>query len=202
MRLMGDRVVLRGQAVTSLRGEFIDPKEPSGAGRRSQKTLANLRIAVAQDVPAITDIYNYEIETSTSTFDTEPLSVENRGDWLADHDPQRHPVIVAEQEGVVVGWASLSAWSGRCAYARAAEVSVYVHRDHRGRGHGRALLGEMIGRGRAVGLGVLLARIVSPDGRTSVRLHEAAGFRPVGTMHRVGEKFGRILDVVVMERDL
>ena len=87
------------------------------------------------------------------------------------------------------------------AYARAAEVPVYVHQDHRGRGIGRALLAALVARGRADGLGVLLAR-VEASGRASLALHRALGFRPIGTMRRVGEKLGRILDVELLDLHL
>lgn len=162
----------------------------------------NPRDATPADVPAIVDIYNHEVATSTATFDTDPTSVDERAAWLATHaENPRHPVLVVESDGAIAGWASLSAWSDRCAYARAAEVSVYVHRDHRGKGVGRALMEGLVARGRGAGLGVLLARI-SMDGDASVKLHESLGFLRIGTMHRVGEKFGRILDVDVFELHL
>lgn len=160
------------------------------------------RDATPADVPAIVDIYNHEVATSTATFDTTATTVDERVAWLANHAANpKHPVIVVDSDGAVAGWASLSAWSDRCAYARAAEVSVYVHRDHRGKGVGRALLVGLVERGRAAGLGVLLARI-SMDGDASVKLHESLGFERIGTMRRVGEKFGRILDVDIFELHL
>jgi len=160
-----------------------------------------LRRATSADVPAIAEIYDYEVEHSTATFDTRPLGLDGHAAWLARHDTNRHPVILAEEGGRVLGWASLSPWSDRCAYARAAEVSVYVHRDHRGGGVGHNLLADLIARGRAAGLGVLLARIVG-DSEASRRLHERLGFRHIGTMRRVGEKFGRILDVDLFDLQL
>jgi phosphinothricin acetyltransferase len=160
-----------------------------------------IRLAGAADLPAIADIYNHEVAHATSTFDTEPVTLDSRRAWLEAHDPARHPVIVAERAGQVVGFASLSSWSERCAYARAAEVSVYVHRDHRGSGAGRALLAELIERGRTAGLGVLLARI-SAESQASLRLHESLGFQRIGTMRRVGEKFKRILDIELYDLHL
>jgi L-amino acid N-acyltransferase len=160
-----------------------------------------IRLAGAADVPAIVDIYNHEVVHATSTFDTEPVTLDSRRAWLEAHDPARHPVIVAERAGQIVGFASLSSWSERCAYARAAEVSVYVHREHRGSGAGRALLAELIARGRAAGLGVLLARIAA-EGQASLRLHESLGFQRIGTMRRVGEKLGRILDIELYDLHL
>lgn len=161
-----------------------------------------IRLALDDDLPAIADIYNDEVEHSAATFDTEPVDLEERRAWLAAHDPVRHPVVVAEVDGDVVGWASLSSWSQRCAYARAAEVSVYVHRDHRGRGLGKKLLIDLIERARAADLGVLLARISSGGGPASLRLHTSLGFQRIGTMRRVGEKLGKILDVELLDLHL
>ena len=158
-------------------------------------------------------IYNHEILYATSTFDTEPVTLENRQGWLAEHRSPRHPALVAElapadREGpdsspglAVGGFGTLSSWSQRCAYARAAEVSVYVHRDARRRGVGRAILGQLIARARDAGLGVLLARICA-EGQASIALHRSFGFQPIGTMRRVGEKFGRILDIELFDLQL
>jgi phosphinothricin acetyltransferase len=160
-----------------------------------------IRPATPADLQAIVDIYNDEVLHGVATFDTEPWTATGQAAWLAEHTTGRHPLLVAEVTGCVIGWASLSAWSSRCAYARAAEVSIYVHRDERGRGVGRALLAELIARGRAGGLGVLLARIEA-SGAASLRLHRTVGFRSIGTMRRVGEKFGRVLDVELLELHL
>ncbi len=159
---------------------------------------ATVRTATVADLPAIFDIYNEQVLRGTATFDTEPKQLPRDTDWLTGRDPVRHPVIVAEVDGRVVGWGSLSQWSTRCAYARAVEESVYIHKDFRGRGLGRAIIAELIERARAGGLGVLLARITS-DNPGSVRLHEEFGFQRIGTMRRVGEKFGRILDVELLD---
>ena len=161
-----------------------------------------VRRAEARDLAGIFAIYDDEILHGTATFDTEPVPEERQILWLAAHQSERHPAIVAEEDSsIVLGWASLSPWSDRCAYARAAEVSVYVHRDYRGRGVGRALLTDLVRRGRSAGLGVLLARITS-ESEASVDLHRALGFTTIGTMRRVGEKFGRILDVALMDLHL
>lgn len=159
-----------------------------------------VRDALASDADAINAIYNHEVEHGTATFDTEPITHQRRLQWLATHGP-RHPVLVAERSGVVAGWASLSPWSPRRAYDRTAEVSVYVSPDHRGAGVGRQLLAELIDRARVVGLAVLIARIAGP-GEASSRLHRAAGFEPVGLMRRVGEKFGRLIDVEILDLHL
>lgn len=169
-----------------------------------------IRAAEDRDLPAIMDIYNHEIRNTTSTFDTEPVTLENRRAWLAAHQSPRHPALVAafapdgsrqKDEIVLAGFGTLSAWSERCAYARAAEVSVYVHRDARRRGVGRAILDGLIARARDAGLGVLLARICA-EGEGSIALHRSLGFEPIGIMRRVGEKFGRILDIELFDLQL
>jgi L-amino acid N-acyltransferase len=162
-----------------------------------------IRLAEVRDVDAINRIYDHEVRHGTATFDTEPMTREARLAWLAEHASARHPAIVAELgTGDVAGWACLSAWSPRCAYARAAEVSVYVDAGHQGRGIGRALLEELVGRARAAGLGVLLARISLESGAASRALHASIGFATIGVMRRVGEKHGRILDVELMDLHL
>lgn len=153
------------------------------------------------DVEAIFGIYDDEVLHGTATFDTEPSTAESRKLWLEHHQSPDRAVLVAEEGGAVVGWASLSPYSERCAYARTAEVSVYVHREHRGKGLGRALMTRLIEAARAAGLGVLLARIAS-ETAASLALHRSLGFSSVGTLRRVGEKFGRILDVELLDLQL
>jgi len=110
-------------------------------------------------------------------------------------------VLVAERDGAVAGWGSLGPWSSRGAYARTAEVSVYVDAAHRRRGVGRMLVAALVERGRAAGLGVLLARIAEAN-HASVALFESFGFGHIGTQRRCGEKFGRVLDVELMDLHL
>lgn len=161
-----------------------------------------IRDAIAADLDAIFAIYDREVLKGTATFDTEPKSPGQRDDWFESHRSPRTPAIVAEfPGGVIAGWASLSPWSNRCAYARAAENSVYVHADHRGKGVGGALLDDLLARARRAGLGVILARVVEGN-PASVALHESRGFQTIGIMRRVGEKFGRVLDVRLMDLHL
>jgi phosphinothricin acetyltransferase len=161
-----------------------------------------IRDATADDLPGIFEIYDREVLRGTATFDTVPKTPAERDEWLKSHQNPRHPAIVAvepDHGGTrVLAWGSLSPWSTRCAYARAAENSVYVHPSARGRGLGRAILEELIRRARASGLGVILARIVEGN-PASLALHEKLGFHTIGTMRRVGEKFGIIHDVRLMD---
>jgi len=162
--------------------------------------MAALRPARPEDVPAVTAIYNDEVRHGTGTFDTEPRSDAQTREWLRAHGEKR-PVIVAEEEGKVVGWASLSEWSSRCAYARTAEVSVYVDPDARGRGVAGGLLDELLRRGREAGIAQALARITEGN-EASLRLHRRRGFVDAGLLRRVGEKFGKVLDVRILQKSL
>ena len=171
---------------------------PSNDHREVVSPNPAVRSARVEDVPALAGIYNEAVLTTVATFDTEPRSLEAQRQWLEHHDA-RHPVLVAELQGEVVGWASLTAWSDRRAYDGTAEVSVYVRSDHRGRRIGRTLLTSLVATADGLGLHVLLARIA--DGNAvSVHLHRALGFRSVGVMREVGFKFERWIDVHLLER--
>ena len=154
-----------------------------------------------EDLEAIFEIYNHEVLHGVATFDTEPRVIGRDDGWLTGRDTDRHPVVVAVVDERVVGWASLNPWSSRGAYARTVEGSVYVDADHRGGGIGALLLQALIERARTAGLGVILARITEANAQ-SVRLFEGFGFTHIGTQRRCGEKFGRILDVELMDLHL
>ncbi len=163
--------------------------------------VPTIRLATIEDLDAICAIYNHEVAHTTATFDTEPRAGERAAAWFTGHDPARHPITVCESGGVVAGWASLSAWSERCAYDGAAETSVYVQTEFRGRGIARLLYDDLIERAKRHGFTVLLARLAIPNKPTE-RLHEAVGFREIGVMRRIGEKFGERIDVRLMDLHL
>lgn len=156
-----------------------------------------IRLAVDRDAAAIADIYNEAIRTTTATFDTQPKSVDDRLAWLQDHD-ERHPVFVAEIDGDVVGWASLTKWSDRPAYHDTAETSFYVAEAFRDRGIGRVLKARVIDEARQLGHHTLIAR-TAQESSASMHLNSDFGFQHVGTMKEVGLKFGRRLDVHIMQ---
>ena|SRR5436190_2197060 len=162
--------------------------------------MAVVRPANPEDLPGIFAIYDEHVLAGISTFETAPKSPEERLDWYRTHRPDRYPLLVAVDGGSVIGWAGLSQWSARQAYARTAENSVYVRPDCQGRALGRLLLRDLIERSeRDTPVRVIVARIVQPN-PASVRLHESQGFAPIGLMRRCGEKFGRLLDVLLMDR--
>lgn len=157
-----------------------------------------IRPATLDDLKAITAIYNEAILTTVATFDIEPKSEAERAGWLNAHDG-RHPVLVAEIERQVVGWASLSKWSDRLAYADTAEISLYIHSSRRGQGIGKQLIAAIVAEGEKAGLHTLIARIAAGN-EASVRLHLAAGFERIGVMREVGRKFGQLLDIHLMQK--
>jgi L-amino acid N-acyltransferase YncA len=157
-----------------------------------------IRLAGPDDAEAIRMIYNVEVIDSTVTFDLVPRSLEDQQAWLAAHSGA-YPAIVAITGAEVVGFASLSPYRTRPAYATTVEDSVYVRRDRRGKGYGRALLQELLGLATGHGFHAVIGRIVGGH-EASIALHRGCGFRMVGVEQEVGRKFGRWLDVVVMQR--
>ena len=156
-----------------------------------------IRPATESDLVAINEIYNHYVQNSTCTYQEEPEPITSRQKWFNHHD-ERHPVIVAEDGGRVVGWGSLSKFHERSAFRNTVENSIYIHHDHQRRGVGAALLKELIARARATGFRAIIAGI---DGEqaASAALHTKFGFQKVGHLEQVGFKFGRWLDVIYME---
>ena len=160
-----------------------------------------LRLAERRDAEAIRSIYNPEVLESTVTFDLVPRTLEDQVAWIEEHSGG-HPAIVAvDADDVVVGFGSLSPYRPRAAYATTVEDSVYVHRDRRGAGIGLALLEELVRLGEAHGFHSAIARIVGHH-EASIALHARCGFETIGTEREVGRKFGRWLDVILMQRIL
>ena len=160
----------------------------------------NLRLARPEDAEATREIYNTEVTGSTVTFDLVPRSIDDQLAWL-DQRSGAMAVVVAEIDGQIVGFASLSPYRDRPAYATTVEDSVYVHADFRGRGVARALLAEILDIAATRGFHAVMARIVGGHD-ASIGLHSSLDFEIVGTEREVGRKFGKWLDVVIMQRML
>jgi phosphinothricin acetyltransferase len=158
------------------------------------------RLAERRDAEAIRAIYNVEVQGSTVTFDLVPRTLDEQIQWLDEHSGG-HPAIVAVDGDTVVGFGAISPWRPRPAYSPSVEDSVYVHADARGRGVGRLLLEELVRLGEAHGFHSMFARIVGGH-EASIALHAACGFETAGVEREVGRKFGKWLDVVVMQRML
>jgi len=156
-----------------------------------------LRPATEADLVAINDIYNYYVVNSTATYQTEPATVDERRAWFAGHG-ERYPVIVAVEDGAVIGWGSLSRFHARAAYGRTVENSVYVDHRHHRRGVGRALSERLIALARELGYRTIVG-LIDADQDGSIGLHRALGFEVAGRLREVGYKFGRWLDVVYVQ---
>jgi L-amino acid N-acyltransferase YncA len=157
-----------------------------------------IRSARVADLAAINEIYNHYVLHSTATFQEHPLSEQERLMWWRAHEGT-HPVLVAEQAGRVIGWAAVSAYIQRCAYRFTVEDSIYLLPEACGGGLGRRLLGSLLQHADAAGFRNVLA-LISAEGEASLRLHAGLGFERVGLLMQVGFKFGRWIDVVLMQR--
>ncbi len=162
------------------------------------RAATTVRLASVEDTPAITRIYNEGIADRVATLETEERTVAQRTAWLAGRGP-RHPVLVAERDGAVVGWASLNPFNPRPAYDRVADLSVYVGREARGGGVGSALLAALVAEAGRVGYHKLVLAAF-PTNVAGLRLYRRFGFREVGVYREQGLLDGRWVDVVVMER--
>ena len=155
------------------------------------------RLATIDDAEATRAIYNLEVTESTVTFDLVPRTLDEQRAWLSARSGA-HAVLVAEDGDEVVGFASLSPYRDRPAYSTTVEDSVYVRRDQQGKGVGKLLLGDLIALATSHGFHAMMARIVGGHD-ASIALHRSLGFEIVGTEREVGRKFGRWLDVLVMQ---
>jgi phosphinothricin acetyltransferase len=160
------------------------------------------RLARLDDAAAIADIYNHSVVSSTAVFDLRPRTLAEQQEWLTQRSGV-HAVIVATEDerpaAPVLGFASLSPYRTRPAYATSVESSVYVHPDHLGLGIGRRLLERLVEVATEHGFHTMIARIADGN-EASIALHRAVSFEMVGREREVGRKFGRWLDVVVMQR--
>ena len=156
-------------------------------------------MATVDDGEAIRTIYNREVVGTTVTFDMVARTRDDQLAWLVSHSGA-HPAIVAvDDTGQVAGFGSLSPYRSRPAYSTTVEDSVYVDEAYRGQGVGGLLLAELVRLAGAHGFHAVMARIVGGH-ETSIALHQSCGFELVGVEREVGRKFGRWLDVALMQR--
>ncbi len=133
------------------------------------------RLARREDLTAIVAIYNSTVASRMVTADTEEITVASRNAWFDDHDPQKRPLWVVEQDGVILGWLSYSNFYGRPAYSGTAELSIYLHEAHRGKGLGKYFLEEAIRHAPQIGVHTLLGFIFGHN-EPSLKLFERFGF--------------------------
>lgn len=158
----------------------------------------DIRAAAASDAARICDIYNQGIEDRNATLETERRSAAEREAWLAARDA-RHPVFVAESGGRIVGWGSLNVFNPRPVYDFVADFSIYIARDARGCGVGRALLDRLVTAARTLGYHKLVLAAL-PFNDAGMALYRSAGFSTVGIYREQGHLDGRWVDVIVMEK--
>jgi phosphinothricin acetyltransferase len=157
-----------------------------------------VRLAHLGDAEAIREIYNVEVAGSTATFDIVERTPRQQIEWL-EHHSGAHPAVVAVDEGEVCGFGSLSPYRERAAYSTSVEDSVYVGGSWRRRGVGALVLEELVGLARMHGFHTVIGRIAGGN-EGSVLLHERCGFQVIGVEREVGRKFGRWLDVTLVQR--
>jgi L-amino acid N-acyltransferase YncA len=162
--------------------------------------VTTIRAATEPDVAGIAAVYDEQVRTGISTFDLEPPPASYWSHRLASEEPGDH-LLVADDEGAIVGYAYSSRYRPRPGYRFTREASVYLGPQARGRGLGRRLYDELLPRVRADGMHVLLALVALPN-PASVALHESCGFQHLGTMREVGSKFGRWIDTAWYQRVL
>jgi phosphinothricin acetyltransferase len=160
-----------------------------------------VRLVERRDAEALRAIYNAEVTESTVTFDLVPRTLADQVAWIDEHSGGHPAVVATDDVGDVVGFASLSPYRPRPAYATTVEDSVYVRRDRRGRGAGVTLLEALVDLAGRHGFHSVIGRIVGGH-EASIALHARCGFTQVGVEREVGRKFGRWLDVVLMQRML
>jgi phosphinothricin acetyltransferase len=152
-----------------------------------------------EDALRISEIYNEAILHGTATFDTEVKTESERMAWLSDHFDSNLPVLVSVQDGIVTGFAALNKWSPRKAYDTTAEVSLYMDAAYRGSGTGKLLFEQIVLSAQSVGLHCLVGRITQGN-TVSIALSEQLGFSHIGIMREAGKKFGKFLDVHLMQK--
>ncbi len=159
--------------------------------------MVNIRPATIADLHSITEIYNEAILNTAATFYYEPLSYESQATWFNWHG-NKYPIIVAESNGAVVGWAALNKFSDRQGYDHTGEISFYVHHEWRGKGIGSDLLQMLTLESEEAGFHTIISRI-SDGNDVSIHLHEKLGYKLIGTMKEAGLKFDKWWDVHLLQ---
>jgi L-amino acid N-acyltransferase YncA len=158
-----------------------------------------VRDAIDDDLPAIIEIYNSAIATRMATAQLEPVTLEDRRNWLKEHSPDRHPFWVMEIDAEVAAWLTLKAFLPRCAYRGTAEVSVYVDEKFRRRGVGRHLLSQAIDRASSLGIDAMVGLIFA-DNEPSLKLFEQLGFEKWGLLPQIARLDDLERDLTIMGR--
>ncbi len=157
-----------------------------------------IRDATPEDAEALAAIYNDAVVNSTAIWNDVQVDAQNRVDWVQGRQAQGLPVLVLEEAGEVTGYASYGPFRPQDGYRETVEHSVYIRSDRRGGGRGAALMQALLGYARAQGQHVMVAA-VDASNAPSIALHRKLGFRETGVMPQVGQKFGRWLDLALLQ---
>lgn len=160
--------------------------------------MVQLREATPTDLPALLEIYNESVLHSTASWDYTPWSEVEHADWYAHKVECGFPLLVAEHDGEVLGYATYGEFRSKIGYAATRELSIYLAPAARGKGVGTQLLHALIERARSAGVHTLIGGL-SGDNEASLRLHHKLGFVEVARMPQVGRKFDRWLDLVYLQ---
>jgi len=160
--------------------------------------VCKIRVAEKKDIQEVMNIYNKAILETVSTFDTKEKTINDMIKWFNGHG-RKNPIMVAESDNAIVGWASLSSYSTRCAYSDTAELSLYIKEKDQGKGFGKKLMEFILDEGKKAGLHTVIARITE-ENEISINLHKKFDFEYVGIYKEVGKKFGKLLDVMLMQK--
>ena len=155
----------------------------------------NIRKAKLQDVAGMLEIYNDEVRNSTATFDIHERTIEERTEWFRQHGSEIHPIFVAETEGCIAGYVSLSKYREKEAYKATVELSVYVNKKYRKMGVANALMDFIVGYAKEIEGIHCIVSVITSGNAVSEHLHKKYGFVYSGTLHEVGMKFGEYCGV-------
>ncbi|MEP3350637.1 MAG: N-acetyltransferase family protein [Marinomonas sp.] len=159
-----------------------------------------IRAALMDDLAALTDIYNYYIANTATTFDVKPYTVESRSAWFSQFSPTgRHQLLVVEEAGEVLGYACSAQYKVKQAYETSVEVSIYLKPNTQGRGLGKVLYTELFKRLETEDVHRAYAGITLPND-ASLIIHKKFGFESVGVFREVGRKFDQYWDVEMLEK--
>lgn len=154
-----------------------------------------VRTALESDIPALLEIYNSEVEQGAATLDLTPRTLDEWREWFFAHQTDTHFILVAEENGSVAGYASLSEYRQKEAFSSTAELSVYIDRDFRRRGAASALMEAVLAKARGCGKLHSVVSVITAGNEASERLHAKFGFTFCGTLHEVGFKHGKYRDI-------
>ena len=157
-----------------------------------------IRTATAADAQGLAEIYNHAVENTVAILNETLVDAENRAAWVAQRQNDGFPVLVAEEDGQVIGYASYGPWRPFHGFRETVEHSVYVRDGQRGKGLGRQLMQALIDQAKADGLHMMVAAVTAGND-ASIRLHEALGFEVTARMPQVGQKFGDWLELIFLQ---